>query len=176
MYQKHLQEQVLALKPLLANNHIVVTDKVFLEYLNPGSVMGLVVGLAAGMGSELSNVVLILLALTFILLEASSFPIKLRAVLGNPHQVFPQFTMFVIDIERFMVIKTLMSLITGILVDMWLSILGVDFPILWGFLAFLLNYVPNVGSTVAGIPAVLLALIRLGIQRLDPSWLGMTWW
>jgi predicted PurR-regulated permease PerM len=162
-YQKRIQEQVLALKPLLASKHIIVTDKVLLEYLNPGPVMGLVVSLLAGMGLALSNVVLILLTVTFILLEASSFPIKLRAVLGNPHQAFPQFTRFVSDIERYMVIKTLISLTTGILIGIWLSILGVDFPILWGFLAFLLNYVPNVGSTVAAIPAVLLALIQFGM-------------
>jgi predicted PurR-regulated permease PerM len=62
-----------------------------------------------------------------------------------------------------MVIKTLISLATGVLIGIWLAILGVDFPILWGFLAFLLNYVPNVGSTIAAIPAVLLALIQLGI-------------
>ena len=61
------------------------------------------------------------------------------------------------------VIKTLISLATGLLVGIWLTILGVDFPILWGFLAFLLNYVPSVGSTIAAIPAVLLALIQLGV-------------
>jgi len=104
-----------------------------------------------------------LLTVTFILLEASSFPVKLRAVLGDPRQAFPQFTRFVGDIERYMVIKTLISLATGLLIGIWLFILGVDFPVLWGFLAFLLNYVPNVGSTIAAVPAVLLALIQLGI-------------
>jgi AI-2 transport protein TqsA len=64
-----------------------------------------------------------------------------------------------------MVIKTLISLATGILVGIGLSVLGVDFPVLWGFLAFLLNYVPNVGSTIAAIPAVLLAYIQLGFGR-----------
>ena len=64
-----------------------------------------------------------------------------------------------------MVIKTLISLATGLLIGIWLTVLGVDFPILWGFLAFLLNYVPSVGSTIAGVPAVLLALIHLGVGR-----------
>jgi predicted PurR-regulated permease PerM len=64
-----------------------------------------------------------------------------------------------------MIIKTLISLATGILAGILLSVLGVDFPVLWGFLAFLLNYVPNVGSTIAAVPAVLLALIQLGIGR-----------
>jgi len=137
--------------------------KILLGVVNPGAVMSLTARLLVGLGSALSNIVLILLTVAFILFEASSFPVKLRAVLGHPQQVFPQFTRFVGDIERYMVIKTLISLATGILIGIWLSILGVDFPILWGFLAFLLNYVPNVGSTVAAIPAVLLAFIQLGI-------------
>jgi predicted PurR-regulated permease PerM len=61
-----------------------------------------------------------------------------------------------------MVIKTLISLATGILIWIWLSILGVDFPILWGFLAFLLHYVPNIGFIIAAVPALLLTLIQLG--------------
>jgi predicted PurR-regulated permease PerM len=46
-----------------------------------------------------------------------------------------------------------------------MSILGVDFPFLWGFLAFLLNYVPNLGVVIAAIPAVLLTLLQLGAGR-----------
>jgi predicted PurR-regulated permease PerM len=64
-----------------------------------------------------------------------------------------------------MVIKTLISLATGLLIGIWLTVLGVDFPILWGFLAFLLNFVPSIGSSVAAIPAVLLAFIQLGMGR-----------
>jgi predicted PurR-regulated permease PerM len=163
VYQTRLQEQVSAFQSFLATKGIRRMDKVLLGYINPGVVMSLTARLLAELGSALSNIVLILLIVAFILFEASSFPVKLRAVLGDPQQAFPQFTRFVGDIERYMVIKTLISLATGILIGIWLSILGVDFPILWGFLAFLLNYVPNVGSTIAAIPAVLLALIQLGI-------------
>ncbi len=164
-YQSRLQEQVSTFQSFLASKGIRGMDKVLPEYINPGVVMSLTARLLAGLGSALSNIVLILLTVAFILFEASSFPVKLRAVLGDPKQAFPQFTRFVGDIERYMVIKTLISLVTGGLIGTWLFILGVDFPILWGFLAFLLNYVPSVGSTVAAIPAVLLAFIQLGIGR-----------
>jgi AI-2 transport protein TqsA len=162
-YQQRIQEQVAALKTLLAGKGIRVTDKMVLEYINPGAMMSLTARLLAGLGSALSNIVLILLTVAFILFEASSFPVKLRAVLGDPQQSFPQVTKFVDDIERYMFIKTLMSLSTGILIGLWLFILGVDFPILWGFLAFLLHYVPNVGSIISAVPAVILALVQLGI-------------
>ena len=163
VYQKHLHEQVLALKAFLASKHIVITDKVLLEYLNPGAVMSLTAGLLTGVGSALSNILLILLTVTFILLEASSFPVKLRSALGDPERVFPQVTKFVNDIRRYMVIKTIISLIGGALIGLWLFILGVDYPVLWGFLAFLLHYVPNLGPIMAAIPAVLLALLQLGM-------------
>jgi len=142
-----------------------LTDKMLLEYINPSAVMRLTVGMLGGLGSALSNIILILLTVTFILLEASSFPVKLRAVLGDPQQAFPQFTRFVDDIKRYMIIKTGISLTAGILIGIWLSILGVDSPVLWGFLAFLLHYVPNIGSIIAAIPAVILTLVQFGIGR-----------
>jgi predicted PurR-regulated permease PerM len=64
---------------------------------------------------------------------------------------------------KYTVTKTFTSLATGICVAISLSIIGVDFPILWGVLAFLLNFIPNIGSTIAAIPAVMLALVQLGL-------------
>jgi predicted PurR-regulated permease PerM len=161
-YQQRIQEQISSIKAILAKKGIRVTDKMLFEYVNPSAVMRLVINMLGGLGSALSNIILILLTVTFILLEASSFPVKLRAVLGDPERVFPQFTRFVDDIKRYMIIKTGISLSAGILISICLSILGVDFPVLWGFLAFLLHYVPNVGSIIAAIPAVILSLVQLG--------------
>ncbi|MCK9419987.1 MAG: AI-2E family transporter [Nitrospirae bacterium] len=161
-YQQRIQERVAELQPLLAKKGIRVTDKALLEYVDPGAAMKLFVEMIGGAGSALSNIVLILLTVTFILLEASSFPIKLRAVLGDPQQAFPQVTRFVDDIKRYMFIKTWISLTAGVLIGIWLTILGVDSPVLWGFLAFLLHYIPNVGSIIAAIPAVIVALVQLG--------------
>jgi AI-2 transport protein TqsA len=165
VYQTLFTEQVTVFQSFLATKGIRGMDKVLLGYINPGAVMSMTASLLTSLGSALSNIVLILLTVVFILFEALSFPVKLRAVLGDPRQVFPQFTRFFNDIERYMVIKTLISLATGLFVGIWLFILGVDFPVLWGFLAFLLNYVPNVGSTVAAIPAVLLTLVQYGLSR-----------
>jgi predicted PurR-regulated permease PerM len=72
---------------------------------------------------------------------------------------------FIYDIQHYMNIKTAISLTVGILLGVWLFILGVDFPILWGFLVFLLRYVPNVGAIIAAVPAVVLAFIEFGIGR-----------
>lgn len=162
-YQIRLKAQLGEFRTFLATHGIRGMDKILLEVANPEAVMNLTARLFAGLGSALSDITVILLAVAFILFEAAGFPDKLRAALGDPKQVFPQFTRFVDDIERYMILKTVISLATGILIWAWLSIIGVDFAILWGFLAFLLNFVPNVGSAVAAIPAILLALIQSGV-------------
>jgi len=164
-YEARIQEKFFALKELLTSKEIESPDKLVLKYVNPGAVMNLTASLLSGLGSVLSNIVLILLTVTFILLEASSLPVKLRVVLGVPQAAFPQLSRFIDTMKRYMVIQTSISLTAGILIGIWLAILGVDFPVLWGLLAFLLNYIPNLGSIIAAIPAVLLALIQLGIGR-----------
>jgi AI-2 transport protein TqsA len=160
--QSRIREQVLELIVFLKSKGLVVEEKLFLEYVNPEAIMRLTAGLLSGLSSVLSDLILILLTVTFILLEVSSFPVKLRAVLGDPLQKFPQFIKFANEMKRYMVIKTFMSLASGILIAVWLYILGIDYPLLWGFLAFLLNYIPNIGSIIAAIPAVILAIVQFG--------------
>ena len=109
----------------------------------------------------LANGVLVLMTVIFMLLEASGMPAKLRTVLG-PSRRFGGFDSFVRNLQHYMAIKTIVSLITGLLVTLVLVVIGVDFPLLWGLLAFLLNYVPNIGSIIAAVPAVLLAMVQLG--------------
>ncbi|MDR3628566.1 MAG: AI-2E family transporter [Ignavibacteriaceae bacterium] len=162
-YQIRVQEQIAEFEMLLTKVGIIMTDKTLLNYINPETIMNLTTGLLSGVSSVFSSIVLVLLTVTFILLEVSSFPVKLRAVLGNPEAVFPRFAKFVIDIRHYLVITTLINLVAGILIWLWLSILGIRFPILWGFLVFLLHYIPNIGSVIAAIPAVLLALIQQGV-------------
>lgn len=162
LLQSRIREQVLDFIVLLQSKGIVVKEVFFLEYINPESIMRLTADLLTGLSSVLSDLVLIMLIVTFILLEVSSFPIKLRVVLGDPEQKFPQFIKFASEMKRYMVIKTFMSLASGIVLTFWLYILGVDYPLLWGFLAFLLNYIPNIGSIIAAIPPVILAIIQLG--------------
>jgi len=164
-YQQRLQTQVTAFKAFVAGRHSVFPGGTPPKFLDPEVLMGLTGRLLLRIGSAFSDLVLVLLTTTFILLEAYSFPRKLRSILGDPKQAFPEFARFINEMKRYMVIKTLVSLATGILVAIWLTLLRVDFPVLWGFLAFLLNYVPNLGSTVAGVPAVLLAYVQFGLVR-----------
>ena len=65
-------------------------------------------------------------------------------------------------VQQYLGLKTLISLLTGVLVTISLVFLQAPFPFLWGLLAFLLNFIPNIGSIVAGIPPILITLFHSG--------------
>jgi predicted PurR-regulated permease PerM len=130
---------------------------------SPEKVMLLAGTLLSGLSSVLTNAFLILLTVVFILLEAADLPKKLRAALRNPAKSLATIEKFSRSANRYVVIKTLISAITGFAISLWLLILGVDYPVLWGTLTFLLNYVPNIGSIIAAIPPALLALVQFGV-------------
>jgi AI-2 transport protein TqsA len=131
--------------------------------IHPESAMRLAGNLLSALSSMLANAFLILLTVVFILLEAADFPKKLKAAVKKPEGSLTTIERFSRSANRYVVIKTLLSVAVGLAIWLWLVILGVDYPILWGTLAFLLNYVPNIGSIIATIPATLLALVQLGV-------------
>ena len=66
------------------------------------------------------------------------------------------------SVNQYIAIKTMVSMATGVIIGLVLWAINLDYWVLWGVLAFLLNYIPNIGSIIAALPAVLLALVQLG--------------
>ncbi|MCK5689620.1 AI-2E family transporter [Myxococcota bacterium] len=163
-YQERLRGKMDAVAALLSSFDIVLSEDFLREQIDPGAAMGLASKMLAGLGNVLSNSFLILITVVFMILEASTFPVKLKSAFaeggeGGSMEVFEE---FLAKVNRYMAIKTWMSLGTGVVIWIWLAILGVDYALLWGVLAFLLNYVPNIGSIIAAVPAVMLAWAQLG--------------
>ena len=132
------------------------------DLINPGWAMGLAATLLNAVRDIMTNTLLITFTVIFILLEASSFPTKIDAAFGDSARSMTGARQFLDDLGRYLGIKTLVSIVTGLLVWLLTWGLGLDFPRLWGMLAFLLNYIPTIGSIIAAVPAVLLALVQLG--------------
>ena len=150
------------LENIIAPLGIDINVDSLLQNFSPNTALELAGTTLAGLGSVLSNSFLIILTVIFILAEAASFPRKLADILRDPDKDLPHFSRFAENVNRYIAIKTSVSLATGAVVTLFMWFLGVDFPILWGLLAFLLNYVPTIGSIIAAIPPVILALIQLG--------------
>ena len=140
-----------------------ISGTAIIERFDPGAAMSLTSSILSGLGGALSSGLLILLMVVFMLLEATIFKYKVRHIFGSKSGGASQVASFSDTVKRYMLIKTGTSLATGIIATIWLMILGVDYPLLWGFLTFLFNYVPTVGSIIAAVPPALLALIQLGL-------------
>ena len=110
-----------------------------------------------------SSSFIVTLLVIFMLCETASMPKKMAAALGKRSFVNEHIQQVVADIRNYMVIKTWMSLGVGFFVTLLLVVSDVQYPLLWGFVAFLLNYIPNIGSVVAAIPPIILATVDHGL-------------
>lgn len=117
--------------------------------------------------SALSLFVLVVSLLVLLLLEVNQYKEKTQ-------QAFPSWTSNrLIDavgnmsdkLRRYLLVMTLTSILTGLLTSLWCFILGVDLAFVWGLVAFVLNYVPTLGSIIAVIPPTLVAFVFNGIGR-----------
>ena len=129
--------------------------------VNPESIASGVGKLVNEVGGLVANAFLIFLTVIFILFEISTLPKKLEKIFSRPTDSIERLSGFKRSLQRYLVIKSFTSLATGLLVWLMLTFLGIDFAVLWAVLAFFLNFVPNIGSIIAAIPAVLVALLQV---------------
>lgn len=95
----------------------------------------------------------------FMLSEAQGFSSRFGAIRAARGPNFDRLASAMLDTQRYLGIKTIISLATGVLAGILCWVAGLDFFLLWGILAFVMNFIPVVGSLIASIPPILLALI-----------------
>ena len=114
--------------------------------------------------AALSSFLVISLIVIFTLFEAASFGPKVRAAFGSAGAE-ARFARAMHEIQHYMGIKTVISLATGLLIGIWVGVMGVEFAVFWGLVAFVLNFIPNLGSIIAAVPTTLLAMVQIGVGR-----------
>jgi len=151
----------------LEGHGVEVTEGVLPDQFDPGKLMRIAGNMLNNLFGMLTNTFMIILTLIFILLEASGFTAKLKAIAGTPEVDMEKYGRIINGVNHYPGLKTATSfatavLVTAVLVTVGLWGIGVDFALMWGVLAFLLNFIPTVGSIIAAAPQVLLALVQLG--------------
>ena len=109
-----------------------------------------------------SDLTFVLIIVSFLFAELPRLP-RARRLPFMTEGRWDLIVRFVHDVRHYMGIKTLISAATGLFVYLGLALLGVDSPVLLGLIAFLLNFVPAIGSVIAAVPAVLLGLSAGGV-------------
>ena len=162
VYQQKLQGQTQAVVAWLIEKKFIEPDFQLSNIFNPSSVLKMIGDTLNQVSGLFANGFLILLTVLFMMLEITSIPVKLKKVSSNPENSILQVQSVFQNINKYIAIKTWISLGTGLLVYFLLLIIGVDYPLLWAVLAFALNYIPTIGSIIALVPPVLLTIIQLG--------------
>lgn len=161
-YEARLTNQADQLIIWLSGFGIEIQKDLLTQYVDPGAAMKMVAKVFSGLGNVLTNTFLILFTVIFILFEASGLPEKVKRAFGDQTSALDHFQQFSDSVQQYLTIKTMVSIGTGLVAGIYLAILGVDYAILWALIAFLLNYIPNIGSIIAAVPAMLVALIQIG--------------
>ncbi|HHJ35747.1 MAG TPA: AI-2E family transporter, partial [Gammaproteobacteria bacterium] len=167
VYQEKIADEWVYVLQWLSDHGVSVTETLK-DVIDPGAAIGLVSSILKGFGNVLTNSFLIILTVIFILIEAAGLaqkflPLNVKdeaAGDGEASRAFSQ--IFVDKVRNYMSMKTLISMFTGVVIGTALWLIGVDYPVLWGVLAFILNFVPNIGSIIAAVPAVMLTIVQLG--------------
>jgi len=116
------------------------------------------------MGGIMTNGLLTLFIVLFLFLESSLLSKKVL-YLAKRKDTKEKIELFLHNVNTYFLTKTAISVLTGLLIYAILAFVGLDNAPLFGFLAFLLNYIPNIGSIMAAIPAILVSLLQLGIME-----------
>lgn len=163
-YNDRLSELSASFSNLLAQNGIGIESLVS-GAPDPSEIMSTAMEIFGGIGDVLGDEFTFLLFTIFLISELKDNVLKINYLTQGNEKSLAVLQNTGDKIRHYLSIKTVTSLLTGLLVGIGLAIIGVDFYILWGILAFLLNYIPNIGSIIAAIPAVILALIQLGVKE-----------
>jgi AI-2 transport protein TqsA len=112
--------------------------------------------------SALSLLALVLLIVAFLLVELLGIEEKLRLIFKHPDLGIEQFRRAAAHVQLYILVKSGANLLTGILVALWLAAFRVDFALLWGVLAFMLSYIPTIGTLLLAVPVLAVTLLQYG--------------
>lgn len=136
----------------------ILTDEL-LKHLSVNKVLQLGTNFLGGLVSFLGTTFIVMFLTVFMLSEARMFGRRFNSICDAKGPNLQRMLSATRDIQRYLGIKTLISLLTGFLAGVLCWSVGLEFPLLWGILAFGLNYVPAIGSIIAGVPPILLSLL-----------------
>lgn len=158
-YQENFQNMGDKLLNLFGWDAFPVIPEDSFSSINFSAILG---GVFDSLSSILGNTFLILIYFIFLLIEQRTFGKKLKLLFDKKYEGTLDKTINRINnsVESYILIKTLVSLLTGLLSFVVLKIVGVDFALFWAFLIFLLNFIPSIGSLIATVFPVVLAVVQ----------------
>jgi AI-2 transport protein TqsA len=162
VYRAEVRERVDEWALWLAQRGLPEMEYLRQNFFDPGSIFDFVGGTLQWAAETLGLAFIVTIIGVFVLAEATVFPYKFQAIFGQSRTSRTGISKTIQEVQAYLGIKTIMSLITGLLSGIVCWAVGVDFPVLMGLLAFVLNFIPTIGSIIGAIPPMVLAVILYG--------------
>lgn len=154
-----MEQRMVVVQQLAAQFHLNVSTTTLVERFDPNAIMNVATLVLTQFSGMMTNIFLLILTVVFMLFEVHHLPYKMRNSLVNPKIRIAGLHKALKGVTHYLALKTVVSLITGASVWLSLLLLDVKFALLWGVVAFILNFIPNIGPIIAGIPPVIQALL-----------------
>lgn len=164
VYEQNLKEMEMAVFDFFKVKGIDISGIKDSNIFDVTKVLSFTTEFLSQIGSFMGNAFTIFFLMLFLLFEWDGFSLKMKVILKDSIKSFDYISRIEGNIRHYLSIKTLTSLLTGGLIWICLEILGLDYAIIWALVAFLLNYIPNIGSIIAAVPTVIFSLIQLGFS------------
>lgn len=162
VYRDSLLAPLQRLDPWLHRVGIDVSIEQLQTFIDPNAAMTLVTNLLTQLSNAMTSIFLLLLTVVFMLIEVPQLPAKLQPLMARPAEGMGAIQRALDSVTHYLVLKTAISVVTGLVVWGMLTLLEVRFAFVWGLLAFALNYIPNIGSVLAAIPPIVQVLAFSG--------------
>ncbi|NUU65727.1 AI-2E family transporter [Enterobacteriaceae bacterium BIT-l23] len=160
-FNQMLTERALQLERLIPGNQHLSPERL-LQRMDSERMVSFATTLMTQLSGAMVSVVVLVMTVIFMLMEVRHIPYKLRFALNNPRIHIASLHRALKGVSHYLALKTLMSLLTGITTWVGLKLLGVEFALMWSVLAFLLNFIPNIGATISAIPPMIQAMLFNG--------------
>jgi predicted PurR-regulated permease PerM len=134
--------------------------------ISPAKVVALIGTVLAGLSATLTSFLFLLCLMLFFSVDASGIERRLLAVAADRPALETALRSFAHGTRSYLLVTTVFGLIVGVLDGAALAIIGVPLAVLWGVLAFITNYIPNVGFLIGLAPPALLALLTSGVPEM----------
>lgn len=163
-YESKIKNLIIQTISLAEGYGFSINKDEILKALNLNSIFNFTTGFIGNIGVVFSKMLLIFIGVAFIISESKIFEDKLAFIFKNDKKKLYSFHQFSKNLQKYFTVKTFTSFLTGLFIYFALLFFDVDYPIIWGFIGFLFNFIPVIGSIVAAVPAVILSLLTGQIE------------
>lgn len=162
-YETRMRELLNQVQEILAGLGIQTDADALSAVISPEDIVGYVRPVASAVSGAAAAILILAFTLAYALLGAPGLRARAVAAFGDRHAILIGVEQFGVDLRRYLVVRAQLGLFAAVLTLILLFVLGVPLPALWSFLVFAAAFIPNIGTFLALIPPMILALLEGGI-------------